>query len=213
MIIRGFWHILLINHWYSIVSEQMRILLTSGLYDKSEEINIGCLGGEKERDLLQKLIVNQYPKLKIRYYSSEITKYEFETLKLIESSERNYIGFYFHTKAVTNFNDTIQNHWREWLNEAILNRWKEHYLNITRGYDVSSVNHCTPPLHPEHFSGNFWWFSRGYVNSLPKIDKLDKSNRWQAEQWICSGHGKFYATEFVEPGRDVFVMRRDNEEE
>jgi len=207
MIIKGFWHILLMNHWYSIVSDQMRILLTSGLYDKSEEINIGCLGSIQEYNLLQKLFVNQYPKLKVQYYSSEITKYEFDTLKRIETNEGDYAGFYFHTKAVTNPNDTIQNHWRAWLNEAILNRWREHYTNIVKGYDVSSVNHCVPPLHPEHFSGNFWWFNRKYIDTLPKIDNLNKSNRWQAEQWICKGHGKFYATEFVYPGRDIFLMK------
>jgi hypothetical protein len=226
MIIKGFWHIYLVNHWYSIVVDQLRIMLNSSLYDACEEINIGCLGAEDQRALLQKLFIDQYPKLKIKYYSEEHAKYEFETLKLIEATPGDYAGFYFHTKAVTNPSDTIQNHWRAWLNEAILNRWEQHYLNVCSdvnnvaaliyiqqggsigNYEVSSVNHCMPPKHPEHFSGNFWWFSRHYINRLPKIDSLNKANRWQAEQWICRGRGKYYAQEFVEPGRDVFIMKK-----
>lgn len=211
MIIKGFWHIYLINHWYTIVTDQLRIMLTSGLYDASDIINIGCIGDVKERDLLKRLIVDLYPKLHIRYENDRPEDFEFETLKLIEADNSRYAGFYFHTKAVTKPRDAIQNHWRAWLNEAILNRWEKHYWNVSEGdYDVSSVNHCMPPKHPEHFSGNFWWFDRGYINELPRIDSLNKANRWVAEQYICKSKNKhlckYYAVEFVEPGSDVFVM-------
>jgi hypothetical protein len=152
-------------------------------------------------------MVDQYPKLKLSYAHDMPEHYEFDTLKLIEQTPGDYVGFYFHTKAVTNPGDTIQNHWRAWLNEAILNDWRHHYHNIAIGYDVSSVNHCLPPAHPEHFSGNFWWFDRDYIDKLPGIDSLNKAIRWQAEQWICLGKGRFYGHEFVEPGRDVFLMK------
>jgi hypothetical protein len=207
MTIKGFWHIYLINHWYSIVTDQLRIILTSGLYDACNEINIGCIGDIKEKELLDKLFINLYPKLKLQRYSTRAEDYEFETLKLIEQDKTEYYGFYFHTKAVTKPGDTIQNHWRAWLNESVLNEWYHHYHNIEIGFDVSSVNHCMPPLHPEHFSGNFWWFNRKYINKLPAIDSLNWTNRFNAEQWICKGHGRFYANEFKEPGRDVFLMK------
>src|ERR1035437_1578645 len=154
MIIKGFWHIYMINHYYSIISDQLRIMLTSGLYDACDEINIGCIGDIKEKELLDKLFISLYPKLKLRRYSTRAEDYEFETLKLIEQDNSEYHGFYFHTKAVTKPADTIQNHWRAWLNESILNDWSHHNHNIAIGFDVSSVNHCMPPLHPEHFSGN-----------------------------------------------------------
>ena len=207
MKIKGFAHFYLVNHWYSIVMEQLRIMLTSGLYDACEEINIGCIGFPEEKALLEKLVINQYPKLKIGYYSQEPIEYEFPTLSLIEQDNSEYVGFYFHTKSVTKPSETIINHWRLWLNEAILNRWEEHRDHVEHGYDVSSVNHCRPPLHPEHFSGNFWWFNRNYINRLPDICRLDHSSRFLAEQWICMGHGIYYAKEFVEPGRDVFTMK------
>lgn len=214
MIIKGFWHILLWNHWYTIVTDQLRILLTSDLYDACEEVNIGCIGSLEERALLERLIVQQYPKLKIKYYSARPEEYEFSTLKLIESDPGDYVGFYFHTKGVTKPGDTIVNHWRAWLNEAILNQWKEHYFNVMvkeseqyNQYDVSSVNHCKPPLHPEHFSGNFYWFNRRYIDRLPKINSLDHKNRWHAEQWICMAKGNFYYPEFTEPGETTFTIK------
>ena len=211
MIIKGFWHIYLINHWYTIVSDQMRIMLTSGLYDASQEINIGCIGDKVQVELLRKHFINQYPKLLIQAISDQPTAYEFLTLKLIEEDKSDYYGFYFHTKAVTKPSDTVQNHWRAWLNESILNNWVHHHHNISIGFDVSSVNHCMPPLHPEHFSGNFWWFNRQYINKLPTLNSLSQGNRWQAEQWICKGSGsykgRFYAHEFKEPDRDTFIMK------
>jgi len=205
MIVKGFAHWYLINDWYTIVTDQMRILLTSGLYDECEQISIGCIGFPEDKALLEKLIINQYPKLIIRYYSQEPQDYEFKTLKLIEDDNSEYVGFYFHTKAITRPFEPIINHWRAWLNESILNRWEEHRNRVESAYDVSSVNELKSP---DHFSGNFWWFNREYINRLPKIDTLDKKNRFAAEQWICMyKHRHTYAKEFLEPGRDTFIMQ------
>lgn len=205
MNIKLFWHILLQNNWWCIVSSQMRILLYSGLYDACESITIGCLGSPKERDHLQKFLVDLYPKVRIDYFSEDVLEYEFATLRLIEKDTSDYIGAYFHTKGVTRpFESNITN-WKNWLEEAILNRWVEHCDRVSvQGYDVSSVNRM---YSPDHFSGNFWWFNREFINRLPKIDTLDLDNRFAAEQWICMAQGKFYSQEFVEPGEDVFTMK------
>ena len=201
--IKGFWHIYMINHWYSVVTDQMRILLASGLYDMCENISIGCLGSKQEKDYLEKYVVNVYPKLKICYYSDIPERYEFPTLKLIEDDKSDYKGFYFHAKGVTKPADTMVNHWRAYLNEAILNKWQQHWLRVGLDYDVSSVNHLKSP---DHYSGNYWWFNRKFINKLPLIHKLDHSNRWHAEQWICMGKGRYYWDEFKEPGDNAFLM-------
>lgn len=202
--IKGFWHIYMINHWYSIVADQMRIILVSGLYDAVSEINIGCIGSEKEKSVLQKYFIDLYPKLKIKYYGQEPTFYEFPTIKLIEDDIGEYFGFYFHTKGVTKPSDSVVNHWRAWLNEAILNRWRLHYNNIRADYDISGVNVM---YSPDHFSGNFWWFNRRYVKKLPKISSLDLDNRYHAEQWIMMCKNKrIFKGEFKEPGIDTFKM-------
>jgi hypothetical protein len=204
MRILGFWHIYAINSWYLIVLSQLRILLTSGLYDACEEINISFIGNARTKEHLEKFVISQYPKLKIKNYSIIAFEYEFPALRLIENDKSEYVGFYFHTKGVTRpFEENIIN-WNNWLCESILNRWQEHYERVCNGWDASSVNRM---YSPDHFSGNFWWFNRGYINRLPKIDTLDHQYRFAAEQWICMAEGRLYAEEFVEPGIDVFTMK------
>ena len=205
MNIKGFAHWYLINNWYSIVMAQIRIMLTSGLYDACEEINVGCIGSAEEKANLERLILNLYPKFKLRYYSANPMEYEFPTLRLIENDNTEYVGFYFHTKSVTRPCETNIAQWNCWLSEAILNRWVEHCDRVcTQGWDVSSVNRM---YSPDHFSGNFWWFNREFIYQLPKIDTLNLNDRFQAEQYICKVQGRFFAEEFVEPGQDVFIMK------
>lgn len=203
--IKGFWHIYMINHWYSIIADQMRILLTSGLYDVCEEINIGCIGPEKEKDELQRCFIDLYHKLKVKYYGEDPLVYEFPTIQLIEDDKDDYVGFYFHTKGVTKPGESVVNHWRAWLNESVLNRWCLHLNNVAHDYDVSGVNYLKSP---DHYSGNFWWFDRSYVDRLPKINTLDHNNRYHAEQWICMYPKKrVFEGEFKEPGESVFLIK------
>lgn len=205
MKIIGYYHCLLINHWYSVVIDQVRILLTSGLYDACTEINVGLIGELKEKVIFERLVSNLYPKFKIRYFSTNPQDYEFRTIELIEKDNSQYVGFYFHTKGITRPFESYINHWRSILNEFILWRWKEHYVRVCNGYDISSVNEMKSP---DHFSGNFWWFNRKYINRLPKVKSLDHNNRWHPEQWICMcADRKTYAKEFVEPGKDVFLIQ------
>jgi len=181
MKIHGYWHCYLINNWYSIITDQMRILLTSGLYDACEEINIGCIGSPKNKESLERLVISPHSKLKIKYYSQNPLEYEFPTLKLIEADNFPYIGFYFHLKGVTKPTDDMQLKERTFLNEIMLNQWRTHRYIIETGYDISSVNYLTIP---NRFSGNYFWFNRERMNKLPKIDDFDLTNRFNAEYWI-----------------------------
>ncbi len=205
MKIKIFYHLYCINDWYTVFTDQLRIMLTSGLYDACEEVNIGFIGFAEDKQLFDRLFVALYPKLKVRYFSDNPMEYEFPTLKLIEEDLSAYVGLYFHTKGVTRPFEPIISHWRSWLNESVVNRWQEHYKNVCDEYDVSSVNYLTSP---DHFSGNFWWFNRDYILKLPRIDSLDKNNRYHGEQWVCMCEDKhLFSKEFKEPGRDVFTIK------
>ena len=203
--IKGFWHIYCINHWYTIIIGQLRILLTSGLYDESQEINIGVVGKKEKKEFLERYLLAPYSKLKLGYWSENPKVCEFPTIQLIEQDNSPYSGFYFHTKSVTKIGDNMAGHWRICMEEEILNRWHKHYQNVATGlYDVSGMNFLKSP---DHFSGNFFWFDRKYINKLPKVSKLDHTNRWQAEQWICMCPDKrVYSEPFLEPAGRVFVM-------
>jgi len=203
--VKGFCHVLMTNHWYSIILDQIRIILTSGLYDECEEISIGCLGTAEQKRLLQKFICDVYPKFNIKYHSEDIGEFEFPTIRLIERDIDEYVGFYFHTKAVTRLDDVAQTNVRAWMNENILNRWREHRKRVEDGWDISSVNIM---FNPDHYSGNFWWFNRGYIDSLPKVDDLDKQHRWKAEQWICMcKNKKAYSDCFLEATNTPFRIK------
>lgn len=202
--IKGFCHLWLINSWYTIFSDQVRILITSGLYDACEEISIGCIGDAMQTKYLEKYFILAYPKLKIKYHSENPKDYEFPTLRLIVADKGDYAGFYFHGKGVTKPTETDVNHWRAVLNERVISDWRTHYEKICAGYDVSSINYLT---RPDHFSGNYWWFKRKYIDKLPPIDALDLDNRWHSEQWIAMGHGKMYAPPFREPGDTIIRIK------
>ena len=207
MRIIGFWHVWATTIWYTIITDQMRILLTSGLHDECEEIRIGFIGTADDKALSDRLFIGVYPKLKVRFYSTDPSLYEFPTLKLIENDSSDYVGFYFHTKGVTRPYDPMINHWRSVLNEKVLNLWREHRERVESGYDASSVNFLKSP---DHFSGNFWWFNSAYINRLPKINSIDRDNRYQAEQWICMcADKKIYSPPHIEPGNDTFKIQYD----
>lgn len=205
--VRGFWHICMVNHWYSIVVSQLRLLINSGLYDRCVDIQIGAVGGVKERAMLEQYILHPFPKLHLSYFSHNVRMYEFPTLQLIENTTGDYVGFYFHTKGVTQPNNTMEAHWRTVLEDRVLGQWQLHYGNIVAGYDLSSVNFLGRPKYPDHFSGNFWWFKRAYINKLPPVSKLNRNNRYLAEQWVCmSRYKRFYSLPFVEPAQLPLII-------
>ena len=206
MRIKGFYHIYAINNWHSIVTNHLRILLTSGLYNACEEINVSLICFQEDEAVFRKFFSDVYPKFIVRNVSANPMDYEFNALRMIERDNSDYIGFYFHTKGVTRPFEPNISQWNAWISEAILNRWREHAERVsTGGYDVSSVNFLKSP---DHFSGNFWWFNRRYITRLPKVDNLDLNNRFHAEQYICMRKRRNqYAGEFIEPGRDVFKIQ------
>jgi len=202
MKVKGFWHVWLHNHWFSVVVDQIRILKNSGLYDASESISIGLIGSAEEVKKFNDYILSQYPKLQLEYMGSDPLEYEFPTLRLIEKDVSDYYGYYFHTKAVTNPFHTDINYWRHVLNEMVLNRWREHVEALDKGFDVSSI---TLMKEPAHFSGNFWWFNSRHIDRLPEINSLDLTYRWHAEQWICMARGRWNETYDMRKGEIVII--------
>jgi len=178
--IKGFWHIYLVNNWEAIFREQLQILVKSGLYKECHEINIGCIGASRYRLGLQHLIA-KYPKIKIKAFSRNAKEYEFTTLRLIEADNTKYIGFYFHLKGVSRPKDGMQKKERRYLNETMLNQWRTPYRLLMDGYDIVSPNYMTIP---RRFTGNFFWFHRSLINKLPRLKNMDLSDRYVAEYWI-----------------------------
>lgn len=183
----GYWHIYMKNHWYGIVHNQLRIMLQSGLYDAVEKINLSIgNASDEELQVLQKHFIELYPKLvfRVAHYKGD-EQFEFPAIEAIykDSLKHTFKGFYIHTKGATKPNWKAD-HWREAMNEYVINRWREHVAALDT-HDLSGINYLKDWTHP-HFSGNFFWFNSTYARKWEDIKTLNWANRYAAEAIVCS---------------------------
>ncbi|MDD4970789.1 MAG: hypothetical protein PHT07_15285 [Paludibacter sp.] len=187
----GFWHILLINDYLSIISEQLQLIIKSGLYCKVERIYVGCLGSQEERLNLQKFF-HDYDKIQIISHSTVIENYEFHTLKILRNvclSQPDFYGFYIHTKGVSYPGNEGGKYWRDYMNYYIITDWKEAVRNLDTGYQtygVKLLSHLDLPARKMHYSGNFYWFRSEYAKTLRPVESLNQNDRFEAEMYMCS---------------------------
>lgn len=191
--IYGFWHICLINNWFEIVAEQLKMVVHTQLYESCENIFIGVVGSkrghEEQLSAFQKMIGNS--KIKISVHKNKIEEFEFPTLKLMQEhckyADKTHV-FYIHTKGVF---DQRGDYWRDFLNNFNINKWRE-CQKALRKYEIVGVKWMEENAsHPRHFSGNFFHARSEYISRLPDIDSLDKTNRFNAEFWHGMGNPKY----------------------
>lgn len=187
----AYYHILLINNWKEIVTEQLTLMKRSGLYNAVDQVKIGALGGSGEE--LEDYI-KDYKKCSIAYCSTDIKEYEFATLDLLYKDsvkEKPFYGVYFHVKGVSFPKITGGKYWRDYMNEYNLNQWKEAVKKLRKGYDLCGVKLITPQdkhHFPLHYSGNFFWFKSTYIKKLKPAK--NRQDRFKAEFWSCTGNPK-----------------------
>ena len=186
--IQGFWHIMMVNEYLQIVTEQLRLMKDSGLYESVDKLHLGCIGSAKN---LQKVsnIVNG-DKI-IYYHDRNVGAFEFFTLKILKhhADSCDFNGFYIHTKAVTWPKNEGGKYWRDYMNYYNITRWKDCLDHLNRGYETCGVKLLSirdTPAFKMHYSGNFFWFKSSYVKTLTPIKDLNLTNRLDAEMWICS---------------------------
>ena len=200
MKIIGFYHIYMANHWQQIVTEQLTIMVRSGLYRQADRIYIGCVGGYAELEQL-KAIISPFAKIEIMYHTTNIEEFEFCTLRILKLQahlQHPFYGFYIHTKGasypVSNTKAYIGgNYWRSYMNYYILTSWRKCLLKLDLSADLCGVKLLTAkdvPAHKLHYSGNFFWFRSQYVQALRSVEQLNLHNRYEAETWIGTGNPK-----------------------
>ena len=189
--IYGVYYICCFGDFYlSIVEEQLSILVTSGLYNKTKKIFIfiSLYNNENHRlnNLLKKFDLNN----KFELITSPLNLYE----KFAINNYRNYISnnnknnddsseyyiYYFHTKAITRPMNSEYHNRRKNLNYYILKK-HELCLKLLNKYDVIG---CTLYRYPKiHFSGNFWWSKSSHIQ---RLKKTVSDNYLASEMYICS---------------------------
>ena len=213
--IKIFYHVLLENHWYSIVKEQLNKIKSSNLLENTSEFYI-TLSTPGHIDIKEKnkriqffydhFLNYVYPEdmfydKKIEILTTDKINFEYPTLeKAIEISKlkKDFVGFYLHTKGVSS-PDYIKDHTRDALNVGCIDNWKDHFNKINEGYDMSGVNFLEKNIYSERYkgfyNGNFFFFSPDFFSNID-FSIIDKSNRFYAE----SIYGIFYNPNFFNLG-------------
>ena len=209
--IRVFYHVSMMNHYLDVVKEQMDLMVDSGLYDVAESISVGC-NGDSAGDLTN--LLSKYPKAKIQAYSNDVKSFEFVTLRLIEEQKGDYFGLYFHTKGVSFPSHPGGKVWREYMNHYNIVEWRR-CVDKLKTHDTCGVkflNSKMPPVYKPHYSGNFFWFTSDYANKLPRIDSLNKTDRFQAEFWIgmSNPNASSLCQKFVDYNTKKFTVSKGN---
>jgi hypothetical protein len=198
-----FIHITLIEDWLYIFNELIDIIKSSGLYDKVEKIHLGILSDLKfffENNIFDDA------KFDILYVDIKLELYEIHTINHIKNFCANndddeiYI-LYIHTKGVRNAgNKEVTKSWRSMMTYFLIENHNE-CLNYLEHYDTLGNNivnlfcddsklNAVNENHNIHYSGNFWWSKKSYIDKLNYLE-LDMSKqsiktRYKAENWICS---------------------------
>ena len=203
-----FIHICTIENWKEIFEDQIKYLKISGLYEESTYIYIGILGD------LDLSYFSSYPKLTILYYDINVELYEIPMINHIANiSKKSSVEInilYIHTKGVRRAgNDKVIWSWRKMMEYFLIINYKLCIENLEY-YDTLGCNAIDELCenidnvvvnkdknHTYHYSGNFWWSKKSYIEKLPflQIDMSDKAfiTRYKAENWILSEYpnGKF----------------------
>lgn len=194
MKIAVFHHLYPANRWEMIFSEQMHRLCASGLYKAADHIHIGMNSADVRLPFYLE---------KIKVHNNTTYTDDVDTLvSLYEFCNKNpnYKVLYFTNLGVTQ--DTLnKSGWRLMLQYFNIDKWKE-CIDLLESYDcVGAEGHFgvidnrpgvgpdTDTLYVPHYSGNWWWATSKYINSL-NIEYISRNIkdriRERAEAWIAT---------------------------
>jgi hypothetical protein len=171
--IYGFIHIATLNHWKSIVNEQLEKAKTSGLYQDTKKIFVGVVGNKEKTNFLF-----QDKKLELVHHHRNVKKFEIPTVNALIKFSKNCPEskiWYIHTKGASHPRKRqlrlwdeatqliLQEKWRRDMEFAIIEQYKE-CLKALNECDVCGIfwkigkkkRGRGQKVWPCHFQGNFW---------------------------------------------------------
>ena len=198
-----FIHICILEDWREIFWDQINTIKESGLYEIVEKINLGIVGNIEN---LRDDIFNDN-KFNILYIDSRVTLYESHTINFIKSFcdniDKEVYILYIHTKGTRNAgNKEVTKSWRNMMEYFLINKYNDclKYLdifdtlgnNIINTYCFDKNEIAINKDHTFHYSGNFWWSKKSYIDKLNYIEldltKKSINTRYRAENWILSNY-------------------------
>lgn len=196
-----FAHNYLDNNWQYVVKDQLKGLVSSGLYKRADKIHYGVYAKDAhEYEAFRRIVSDFDEDSKIYVCEYRNNHFEFTTLTHLQSyccANPSAKVLYYHTKGTSRDFDVKIDSWRKCLEYFTIERWRD----SLRLLDVSDVCGALyeenyritfdDPLEEDivlnnYFSGNFWWANADYVRGLPNITRLmaEGGNRTTCELWI-----------------------------
>jgi hypothetical protein len=185
-----------------------------------DAVHVVALGTHENLDHLKE-ILSSNPLFVIRKHLEDMTCYERITLNMIwddsDKTQADFNIFYFHSKGISNKVGTPRHKnvqdWIKFMLRMCIDPLAPKLLEII---DTCGANVDDSPK--QHFSGNFWWATSGYIASL---QRNIGQGYLDPEFWICTrspllvclGKGlspgaRHYLEPYPEitaPNREIFV--------
>ncbi len=199
--IYGMYHIWCAPGWDRMVSEQMRHLRASGLWEHTEALFISCIVADKCEEEKLRAVIGNGP-VKFISITTNSSVYEFPALEYIYnlSQKEDFLFYYFHTKGISyqslqttnatflHFQTKIES-WRHMMEYFLMDQWQVAVNVLNDGYDTYGC-YLFPPFKNVMYAGNFWWSHSTYFRTLPKLsNQIKKTDRFMAEEWLLSKAG------------------------
>ena len=191
-----FYHVFCNEYTLPVLKDQVTKIIFSGLYEAVDAINCFLAGEEKYIGPIRSFLNDSGAKFKILKVDTNDTSYERFTLnsipKLITDNDK---FLYIHTKGVSAKNAASDNiyWWRTWMEYHLIYRFRE-CVEALDTFNIVGVGYTTKMIGP-HFSGNFWWTTGKYFNTLPKNPDGSLnigSGYYEPENFIFKGKGPLH---------------------
>ena len=204
-----FYHVFPRFNWCDLVQEQLSKVIESGLYEEIESLTIILLSDNKQNESWLRRITSKFKKISIIIEADGMVA-ERRTLSIIndfaKTRPHDELVLYMHTKGISWYLDEDysingsprrrQVAWRNYMEHFNIHLWKNAEIVLSSGYwDTYGVNLQNAPENYDnhiHYSGNMWWATTGYLQSLKKEYYLEnlgrKEDRIYCEFWIGSGN-------------------------
>jgi len=187
-----------VGTWTTVVNEQLKQLVNSGLYKAAEHIWIctsepsepssitAPTAADKVRDFLLANF-SHFDKISI-VFDSKDKSWENETLnalivkskKIVADESEGYV-LYLHNKASWH-NNTRGQSWRHNMMLYIVEEWNKCAQLLEMGYKTVGSFHNWAS---RYYSGNFWWARATYLADVQPIPK--NADRGAAERFLFQG--------------------------
>jgi hypothetical protein len=194
--IHGFYHITALGpylDWQPIVADQLESL--KGLLNEGANITVGINAEEQDAEHIKRML-SVHDGMRVGYANHNRKDWpermEVPTLTMLQQfcrapEHHEHLVFYMHSKGVSKVGNKSQWRlvffWRKYLEYYALEH-PEYCIEALRTGQASS---CGVDLTGGHFSGNFWWATCKYINSIPITPCEREKGYTCGEMWIGSG--------------------------